>query len=72
MGWYGLDPTQDRNQGLQFSNIPAVATEMFLLLYYNLSPQHVSAYTGHLQVEHNINHLTMVLSIQQVHCFVIV
>jgi hypothetical protein len=51
----------------------AVATEMFLLFYYNLSPQHVSAPTGHLQVEHNINHLSMVLSIpQRILCFVIV
>jgi hypothetical protein len=29
--------------------MPAIATEMFFLFYYNLLPQHVSAPTGHLQ-----------------------
>jgi hypothetical protein len=32
------------------------------LYYCNLLPQHVSDPTGHPQVEHNINHLSMVLS----------
>jgi hypothetical protein len=42
-------------------------------IYYNLSPQHASALTGHLHVEQNISHLSMVISIQQrIRCFVIV
>jgi hypothetical protein len=31
-------------------NVPSTATEYFLLLFH--SPQHVSAPTGHLQVQH--------------------
>jgi hypothetical protein len=50
--------------------MPAIATEMFFILY-NLLPQHVSASTGHPQVQHNINHLSMMLSMpQQMRCFV--
>jgi hypothetical protein len=40
--------------------MPAIAIEMFLLFYYNLPPQHVSAPTDNLQVERNINHHSMV------------
>jgi hypothetical protein len=32
-------------------------------IYYTLSPQHVSAPTGHPQVEQNISRLSMVLSL---------
>jgi hypothetical protein len=35
---------------LQFRYMPAIATEMFFI-YYNLSPRHVSAPTGHPQEE---------------------
>jgi hypothetical protein len=34
-GWGGIDwiyPIQDSNQWLQFSNMPAVATEMFFII----------------------------------------
>jgi hypothetical protein len=42
-------------------------------IFYNLLPQHVSAPTGHPQVEHNISYLFMVLSMtQRIRCFVIV
>jgi hypothetical protein len=42
--------------------MPALATVIFLLYYYNLSPQHVWAPAGHPHVEHNISHLSMGLS----------
>jgi hypothetical protein len=45
---------------LQFLYMPAIATEIFFI-YYNLSPQDVSAPTGHPEVEQNISRLSMVL-----------
>jgi hypothetical protein len=36
---------------IQFSHVPANATEIIFLFYYNLLP-HVSDPTGHPQVEH--------------------
>jgi hypothetical protein len=52
--------------------MPAIATEIIFFLLQSL-PQYVSAPTGHCQVEQNINHLSMVLSMPQwIRCFVIV
>jgi hypothetical protein len=49
--------------------MPAIATKLLLLLYFS----RLSAPTGHLQVEININCLSKVLSIQQrIRCFCIV
>jgi hypothetical protein len=50
----------------------AIATEM-ILFDYNLLSQHISAPTGYPQAGHDINHLSMVLSMpQRIRCFVTV
>jgi hypothetical protein len=52
-----------------FHYVPAIATEMFILFYYNLLPQLVSALTGYPQAKHII-YLFMVP--HRIRCFVIV
>jgi hypothetical protein len=57
--------------------MPAIATECLfffnILFHYKLPPQQVKVPMGHPQVEHNINHLSMLPSIaQQIRCLVIV
>jgi hypothetical protein len=47
----------NKRQDYNFQICLQSQVKYFLLFYYNLSPQHVSTPMGHLQVEHNINHL---------------
>jgi hypothetical protein len=60
-----LEGMQLKSHHISFShssNMLAIATKLLLLLYFS---QHVSAPTGHLQVEYNINCLFKVPSILQ-------
>jgi hypothetical protein len=55
-----LCPNCPALQLIQFLYMPAIATEMFFILLQPFTT-HVSAPTGHRQVEHNISRLSMVL-----------